>query len=153
MTATLKTTGRGVKGTIEDFKKAFKPGSHVVVGVLGTGPSRGDGELTNAQLAVIHEFGTGHIPERSFLRRTFDMKKQEWFKVLVKLMKSKTAKSGDVLALMGERMKSDIKRQITTGAGIPPPNAPATIAAKGSSRPLVDTGRLVGSIDYNVRGL
>ncbi len=33
-----------------------------------------------------------------------------------------------------------------------PPNAQATIDAKGSSNPLVDTGQMVGSIDYKVKG-
>lgn len=34
---------------------------------------------------------------------------------------------------------------------VPPPNAPSTIAAKGSSLPLVDTGEMMGAIDYKQR--
>ena len=33
-----------------------------------------------------------------------------------------------------------------------PPNAPATIALKGSSNPLLDTGVLLGSATYRVVG-
>ena len=32
-----------------------------------------------------------------------------------------------------------------------PPNAPATIAKKGSSSPLQDTGEMLREIDYRVR--
>jgi len=33
-----------------------------------------------------------------------------------------------------------------------PPNAQSTVDAKGSSNPLVDTGQMIGSIDYKVKG-
>lgn len=39
----------------------------IKVGVLGKFANR-DGEINNAELAAIHEFGTDAIPQRSFLR-------------------------------------------------------------------------------------
>jgi hypothetical protein len=42
----------------------------------------------------------------------------------------------------------DVQRRIVQR--IPPPNAPSTIAKKGSDVPLIDTGRLRQSVDYTV---
>lgn len=127
--------------------------ARVVIGVLGTTAARPGESLDNVELAVIQEFGLG-VPERSFLRATFDKLKDRWFKFASRVMR--LVAKGKIplergLAIIGEKVKADVKRAITQGAGIPPPNAPSTIARKGSSRPLVDTGRLVGSIDYEVR--
>lgn len=36
-------------------------------------------------------------------------------------------------------------------AGVPPPNAPATILKKKSSKPLIDKGDLVGAVAHQVR--
>jgi phage gpG-like protein len=52
------------------------------------------------------------------------------------------------LALVGQMMESDMRSAIA--AGIPPPNAARTIAAKGSSKPLVDSGQLRASISSAV---
>jgi hypothetical protein len=41
-----------------------------------------------------------------------------------------------------------IKQRIANG--IAPPNSPYTIARKGSSKPLIDTGQLRNSITYQV---
>ncbi len=135
--------------------KALEQGdSYVKAGVLGDSGSH-EGGLTNVELALIHELGTrnGHIPERSFIRSSFDKNKAEYLETLKKLFKGVYENKMDVpraLGLMGVKMAADIKKGITKGAGIPPPNAPSTIAAKGSSRPLDDTGRLVNSISHAV---
>jgi hypothetical protein len=50
--------------------------------------------------------------------------------------------------VMGSTLANAMKRKIVDGAGVPPPNAPSTVAKKGSSRPLVDTGRLVNAITW-----
>lgn len=124
-----------------------------MIGVLGSTSARPGEPVDNVELAVIHEFGLG-VPERSFLRSTFDRLKDKWGKFSARVMKLVAAGKlplEDGLALIGERVKADVKRAITSGAGIGPPLAQATIDRKGSSRPLVDTARLLGSIDYEVR--
>ena len=47
-------------------------------------------------------------------------------------------------------LSADMKKTITVGAGVPPKNADSTIKRKGSSRPWVDTGAVVGAISYAV---
>ena len=50
------------------------------------------------------------------------------------------------LDFVGEFLAGKMKEKIMSR--IPPPNAPSTIAAKGSSLPLVDTGEMMGAIDH-----
>ena len=152
MSAHLKKSGPGLKKVTKELL-AKLDGTHVVVGVLGQNAERPGEQIDNVGLAIVHEFGLG-VPERSFLRSTFDMRKEQWLKFAHRVLRAAAHGRLDVTAalqLIGEKMKTDVKSRITAGAGIPPPLAPATVAAKGSSRPLIDTGRLVASIDYDVR--
>jgi hypothetical protein len=144
-----------------------RTGAHVKVGVLeghGTGSELREGGLTNAQLAAVHEFGSadGKIPERSFIRSTFDANRETYREnlkeLLVKVVDGKLTVE-KAFSVLGLKIATDIKKRITTGAGIPPPNAPSTVARKikkgawnkgggGAPRPLVDTGRLLGAITW-----
>ena len=124
----------------------------VTVGVQGDA-ERATGEISNIDLATIHEFGApgAGIPERSFIRSTLE-DQQGYRELARKLTDAVVAGKVDVpkaLALFGEQVSSDIKRKIESG--IDPPNAPATVAKKGSSKPLVDTGQLKNSISYVVK--
>ena len=135
-------------------------GAHVKVGVLaGKG---GDAHVEGGPpgfdlvaLAATHEYGSsdGHVPERSFLRRTFDMKQEVFAAAIGKLARGLLAekisltKALDILGALGA---TEVKKTITEGEGIPPPLAASTIARKGSSRPLVDTGRMLNAITWEV---
>lgn len=114
-----------------------------------------EGDMTMVELAAIHEFGSpaANIPERSFIRATIHAQGDE-----IKTFLRKAAKAvvrGDVkvervLNVLGTKLAADMKKLITTGDGIPPPLKDATVRAKGSSRPLVDTGQLKNSITHVV---
>lgn len=110
-------------------------------------------------IASVHEFGATiqrgrgsvSIPERSFLRTTFDEKNEEWISFFKSQLKHVLALQMDVQTLfnrLGARMVGDIQENITDLDA--PPNAPATIAKKGSSNPLIDTGGLRMRITYRV---
>lgn len=121
----------------------------VTVGVHADQASRSD-ELDNIDIGTIHEYGLG-VPERSFIRATIDEHAERYTKqakeLLGRVLDGKLS-ADDALALLGEVVKRDIVQRINDG--IDPPNAPATIAEKGSSKPLIDTGSLKQSIDYVV---
>lgn len=110
--------------------------------------------LTLVQVAARHELGLDlpRVPQRSFIRDTFDENKNRYMslaaKDAVRAMLGEIRDS-DLLERVGLRMKADIQRRIARG--IPPPNAPRTIARKGSSKPLIDTGQLRRSITFEVR--
>ncbi len=58
-----------------------------------------------------------------------------------------------VFNLMGLTLSTDIKKAVTSGTPIPPPNAPSTARRKrrgkaGIIRTLIDTGRMVASVSW-----
>ena len=125
----------------------MKKSSAVKVGVLhGKYP---DG--TNiALVGFFHEYGTKHAPERSFIRSTLHDNndyKSKTRKLASAIVRNKvTVKKG--LGILGSTVSQDIQDKIVNLKS--PPNTDATIKAKGSSNPLVDTGLLLSSIDFEV---
>ena len=114
------------------------------------GNERPDGGATVAEYATYNEFGMG-VPERSFLRAPLAKNQDVYAEAIVEGVIQLVTKGEPLarsLGLVGEAAASDCREAIR--AGIDPPNAPATIARKGSSKPLVDTGRLRQSITYQV---
>jgi hypothetical protein len=91
------------------------------------------------------------VPERSFIRTTVDLRKRKIAALARNL-------AGDVL--VGERIMRDALQMLGVfvqglirkrmSRGIPPPLRPATVKRKGSSKPLIDTGQLRGSVDLRV---
>ena len=113
-------------------------------------------DLTMAQLGAIHEFGApeANIPERSFLRYTADTRKDDLAEILttaVGAMLEGRLPGEKVLQAGGLFLATATQEYIREGEGPPPPLAPATIKRKGSTHRLIDTGRLVNSITYEVR--
>lgn len=110
----------------------------------------GDG-VTVGDVAFYNEHGTVTIPARSFIRDWVDgnidkiAKEQgeDVMRVITTNEKMKTA-----LAKRGKKYRESVIRRILRG--IPPPNSPVTIALKGGSIPLIDTGQLVEAIVYEV---
>ena len=108
--------------------------------------------LSMAQIAAQNEFGTDRIPQRSFMRTSFDENLNRIQKLIYNQYSAVTngKKTADkALGLIGtfvaDLMRKKI-RQITT-----PPNSPRTIAIKKSSKPLIDFGQMVASISYVVQ--
>lgn len=141
---------------MQRIKKEFASlGKHeVTVGVHGkdaTGYAEQEEQLTTAQVAFWNEFGTKTIPERSFLRSTVAENESKYIKLDERLIgliidgKLDTKQASEVL---GQQVKKDVQQKIVDLHT--PPNSPKTIAAKGSSNPLIDTGQMRQSIDYVV---
>lgn len=134
---------------------AGKPDAQVVVGwPARAGQHRGSG-LTVTQIAAIHEYGSPSrgIPQRSMLGATYDLNAARYADAARKIGIGITYGRIDLkrgLDLLGVTIKGDVQKRIA--AGIMPPNTPATIARKGSSTPLIDTGQMRGALDHEVRG-
>lgn len=131
---------------------------HIVVGVPAGGearkPKKGEKSepATMAEVAFYNEFGTEDIPERSFLRSTVDENNRKYAKLYEQLMGKVMEGKLSVeraMGLLGEKARSDVRKTIRSS--VPPPNAPATLARKKSTKTLVDTGQLSQSITYEVR--
>ena len=116
--------------------------------------------ITVAQLASIHEFGSGRIPARSFVRSWFDENQRKIRGTLLQLMAKEIAraiKTGRpitdatrtrILEQLGLQSVGQIQARISRG--IAPPLKAATIERKGSSTPLIDTGQLRASVTHLV---
>ena len=122
------------------------------------GALEGGGALTVADVARFQEFGVSPfqlksgavhpgIPQRSFIRAWFD-ESQDFIRETLRSQMTQVVagkltaeKAGARIALAFE---GSVKQRIARG--IPPPNAPSTIRAKGSSKPLINRGQLRNAI-------
>lgn len=114
----------------------------------------GEGDATIVDIATFQEFGTVTIPPRPMLRSTFDTKAKEIedfiAKELDKVMQlEQTAKQA--LNRIGLKAVALVQQRIRESPTWAVPLDPATIAAKGSSVPLIDTARMLNSVTYAIR--
>jgi phage gpG-like protein len=136
--------------------------AYVKVGVLtarGGNDTHPDAGISLIELATIHEFGApaANIPERSYLRSTVQNKQEAIVemsnRIGKKLVMDEDFKIEDGLNALGTWAVGQVKNTIVheeTEGPEPQELKPATIARKGSSTPLVDTGRLLNSITHEV---
>ena len=142
----VRRKGPGVKALI---KRLRNPGT-VEVGIIDAGTHQ-DSEETVASIGFQHEFGAPGIPERSFLRSTLHSSRKDILTLNKKLLKNivnMSMKVPQALGILGNFVADEVSQKIV--AIRQPPNSPATILAKGSSNPLVDTGQLKNSITWEV---
>lgn len=102
-----------------------------------------------AAVAFWNEFGTLNIPPRPFFRTTIDEKSSAWGGRLAKAATHYDYDGGQVLELMGQTMAEDIQQSINGWTD--PGNAQSTIDKKGFDKPLIDTGDMLRSVDYEVQ--
>ena len=113
---------------------------------------RYDDGMPVAQVAFWNEYGTIKIPERPFFRHANFMAIKK-FKRIVKNINVSKNKSVITVSQVNQigRMWTNTLQQSIDGEGISyVPNAPSTIARKGSSQPLIDTSLMLASPDYKV---
>ena len=94
-----------------------------------------------------------HIPERSFIRSTFDENVDDWVEYLVdQVIELGMGDSGitarKIMESLGNRIQRSIVQKIRSIES--PANSPITIARKGSNSPLEDTGHLIDAVRYKV---
>ena len=103
--------------------------------------------------AVWNQYGTRTIPERPFLDNAMRDNREKYRRAMKsaaqKVLLGETAMP-TVLNKLGLMAQGDVQRSIRDFSA--PPNAPSTIAAKGSSQPLEDTRHMLGAVTYEVRG-
>lgn len=129
-------------------------GMTVKVGILeSAGIHPGPEGLSNAEIGTVHEYGdpSRNIPQRSFIGSAMDEQRDALVKFAAASVRSAIDGKRNVReagSLLGEKAKAAIQSKIVTGPFVP--NAPRTIALKGSSKPLIDTGHLRQSVSYEV---
>lgn len=156
MAAQFEDVDKGWNAIKRNIKRM--PGEiSVVAGVQGSAATESratdaGAEITNAILMLIHEFGLG-VPERSVLRATVDreVKKYQRFldRVAAKMVSPTRADIKTELEKLGLIVVADMVKTIDRSIGLKELSE-KTIARKGSSKPLIDTGILKGAITHTV---
>lgn len=101
-----------------------------------------DNFTTVLDIAVFHEFGTVHLPERSFVRAAFDKNRKEYENLNVKLLNKiydGTLTVEKALDILGETILNDIKTFLTNNE-VQPPSA--------TEKTLVDTAQMLNALTY-----
>jgi hypothetical protein len=121
----------------------------------------GEADQDNINKAIWNEFGTRGgasgggwgrpIPERPFMRNAMRANQIRY----VNAMRSSAAKIvrgettlGTTMQKLGIFAQGHIQAEITSLMS--PPNSPLTIALKGSSKPLIDSGEMRGAVTWKV---
>jgi len=138
-----------------NYKKSFQDLNSKKVDV-GVFEESGENVLIKA---IVNEYGTTKagknrnivIPERSFLRSTFNKNYKKISKKFSKIPKLIRSGRFDVmreLKLIGLYQKNQVKKTIIDFKD--PANALSTIKNKGFDNPLIETGQLLKSISFKI---
>ena len=106
------------------------------------------GGLSNANILAIMEAGSpvNNIPSRVLLKAVHEKYKDKikdyFFRIFEALMLNNEAYADKLMDELAFRMETWSKKFFTDTDNGWAPNAPSTIKAKGSDRPLIDTGEL-----------
>lgn len=119
------------------------------------GFQRGDAQDENGvdmcDIAMWNELGTVRSPARPFMRQSVDNHldeiNREFQALKADILRGRSAEQ--ILKELGVFQKDLMQNEIITGDFVP--NAPSTIRRKGSSKPLIDTGRMRQSVDYVIK--
>ncbi len=147
----VTVTDRGYNRTVRAAREIG--GLELTVGIHeseGEQP-HGVGDLTVLDLAILHEFGSMDLPERSIVRAWVTEEDNGIRREMIRaaeLVFTGRATERQVLNAMGEGFAESMRGRMS--AGIPPALDPETAAEQGDSRALDETGQLIGSIKHEV---
>ena len=154
---TIKENANIIKNLIEGWN--FYLSHEVVVGIPEDANVQREEGMSNAELLYLHEQGipSNRVPPRPVLKPAIaqdgvrekiqNLMKQAAVEALVKGDMDKCEQDFHKAGMIG---RDACKNWIREGTHLAP-NAPSTIARKGSSKPLIDTGSMLNSITYAVR--
>lgn len=143
--------GKKLEDYLNKLSRSLRSGAAVKVGFLenATYP---DGTKV-AMIAAIQDFGAPSvgIPPRPFFRNMVAAKKDEWPKAIAQLLVANNYDARRTLEQTGAAIAGQLRQSIIDTND--PPLSPRTIARKGSRKPLVDSGHMLQSVDYEVEDL
>lgn len=145
----VKDIDRGWNRFVREMEKART--MEVAVGIF-EGSRNAEGESI-AEYATYNEFGTAKIPARPFMALSVDRNKAAIAKDLDSSAARITTGASTVhkeLNRLGAQHTARVQATIT-GPDIPPPLSPVTVARKGSTKTLVDTGAMTNAVTWELR--
>ena len=129
-------------------------GRAVKVGLRSDGPGGvkpEGGDATLVEIGIFNELGTERSPARPFMRRSADEGEAAvaaYARRLAGAVIDGRMKPDGLLTALGLFFQSRVRATIRSAFRWAAPNAPSTIRRKGSSRPLIDSGAMVGAVDF-----
>jgi hypothetical protein len=123
--------------------------------ITKSGDLKNGGKFVKAEKAnyqtqhIVPEY-TITIPARPYFRSMIAANKGDWGPQLGKIIKSSNYDSNVALGRMGENVKGQLQQSIRDMKD--PPNAKSTVAQKGFDDPLVKSGHMLNSVDWEVKG-
>ena len=143
----LKLTGEGRKYVAEMDKLLSK---EIHVGFQAGRNAYEDG-TDIVDVAAFNELGTSNIPARPFMKQSWENNEGKLKAACQRANKmiSQGETAEEACKMLGVYGVGLIQREIRDGNFVP--NAPSTIRRKGSSKPLIDTGRMRQSVHYVVK--
>ena len=104
-----------------------------------------------AQVAAVNEFGASDIPERPFMRQSFENHEGELQAACdaAQRLVSSGGSAEQALQQIGVVAKGLVQDEIVNGGFAP--NAESTIKKKGSEQPLIDIGTMRQSVNFVVK--
>lgn len=126
----------GLEGKVGWFESAHYPGGTPV-----------------AYVATIHEFGTGRIPARPFMRPAVADHGGEWLELIgqgVKAAMMGGQSPAEVLELVMLQAAGNVAEKIQSLPPLDPKASAVTIKRKGHSKALIDTGQMFQSVTGKV---
>lgn len=143
-------------GLLDKLKRVFTGPKNVKVGFPA-----GESSASNIQKAIWNHFGTaggasgggwgGPIPERPFLAnamRDNRGKYRDGMQTAARAILRGDYDNRQALQRLGILAQGDVQSEITALSS--PPNSPVTIALKGSSNPLIDSGEMRAAVTWKV---
>lgn len=134
------------------FQKMLKEMAEMEVRVgFQRGKATEDNGTDVCDIAAWNELGTVNMPSRPFLRKSVDENESKIKNFLQSKKKDlvRGVSAEKVLKEIGIFQKDLIQEKITEGDFAP--NAESTIKKKGSSKPLIDTGRMRQSVNFVIQ--
>lgn len=129
----------------------------VKVGVLGSGKGNQghSDDFTMLELATVQHLGSpaNRIPPRPFITEAIKANRKEQARVSAKIVRNVIRRgTSNKIALdtLGVWATGEVKKHVLSGPPMKPINADSTVARKGSSRPLVDKGRMINAVTHEV---
>ena len=136
----------GFKNRVRNLQKLNN--KSVKAGVL-EGSGNEDNGTSLVDVAFYNEYGTSRIPARPFVRIASEKNQQTWANEAEKVVDKIVAGYDANFSILGNTMKENIQAVIGD-KNLLVPNAPSTIRRKGHDKPLIDTGKLKASINFEV---
>lgn len=135
------------KKLAELANQVTKPGV-LKVGFL-EGATYPDGKPV-AMIAAIQEFGAPSrgIPPRPYFRNMIALRSPNWGDAIAVNLKNNDYDAEKAMNFVGEGIKGQLQQSIIDTNS--PPLSPTTVRRKGFDKPLIDTGHMLNSVDYNV---